>query len=605
MVSVIRQLGLSGAIIAVLVACVLGLSAPYAGADPAALPSGPSTEVSLPSNAFFGPFRFPGAHTFGTLSTVACPPLGACVAVGGYSTDETGGGEAMVVTQSDEGWTRATEIPPPSHPAFTDAQLLTVACPAAGECVALGTYLDGSGSRQTMAVSESGGVWGRAIEIPEATLSSLACRAPGSCVAVGTGRSSTQPVGVIQSDGVWGSPQTIALPANNAPEYVVELSDIACQASGPCVTVGSYTTASHRQRGLGIVESNGRWTASEIVVTPGSEVDTRLYSVACPASGPCVADGLGGLAFGVAELGGNWGIATSIIPAPNPASKLLTLSGTACSGSSGQCFAVGYDERSATQSLPVAASASGGVWGQARELAPPPTAGPSASAQLRSVACTAFDSCVAIGEYDDASGPHAMAVSETHGVWEPASEISPPPANAERSGSSHANLALLACPGTGLCAALGRYGDTAGDVRLMAAGTAPGPLQASEPGTAPRSLQATEPSGCTAGSSAVRVKRNGRGLVRVSCAGSDASSGRAELTVRMPSRKRHLRIRVLASARFSGGAGTVVIALRLSASGRALLKRSHGRLSATLTVVRTLPAPAQIHRRGVQLIRVS
>jgi hypothetical protein len=592
MVSVIRQVGLSGAVIAVLVASVLGLSAPYAGADPASLPSGPSTEVSLPSNAFFGPFRFPASHTFGTLSAVACPPVGPCVAVGGYSTDEGGGEEAMVVTQSSEGWTQATEIPPPSHPAFTDAQLLAVACPAAGECVALGTFLDGSGSRQTMAVSESGGVWGQAIEIPGATLRSLACRAPGSCVAVGTGPSGTQLVGVIRSGGVWGSPEGIALPANNAPEYVVELSDTACQFSGPCVVVGSYTATSHHQRGLGIVESNGRWTASE-VVTPVSQVDTRLYFVACPASGPCVADGLGELALGVAEFGGNWGIATSIMPAPNPASKLLTLYGTACAAPSAQCFAVGYDERSATQSVPVVASASGGVWGQARELAPPPTAGPGASAQLRSVACTASDSCVAIGEYDDASGPHAMAVSETHGVWEPASEISPPPVNAGP--RSAANLGLLACPGAGLCTALGRYGDTAGDVRLMAAGMAPRPPRPSES------------AGCrSTGSFAIHVRRSGRGLARVSCSGSDASSGRIELTVRArPSSKRHPRVRVLASTRFSVAAGaTVVIGLRLGASGRAVLKRAHGRLSATLTVVRTLPAPAQIHSRGIRLIRV-
>ncbi len=595
MVRLIRQLGFSGAVIAVLAAGVLGLSAPYArAADSASLPLGPSTEVSLPSNAFFGPFRFPRSHTFGTLSAVACPPGGPCVAVGGYSTDEGGGEEAMVVTESGEGWTQATEIPPPSHPTFIDAQLLTVACPATGECVALGTYLDGSGSRQTMAVSESGGVWGRAIEIPEATLRSLACRAPGSCVAVGTGPDGSQLVGVIQSVGVWGSPQAIALPANDAPEYVVELSDTACQASGPCVTVGSYTTTSHHQRGLGIVESNGRWTASEIVATPGSEVDTRFYSVACPASGPCVADGLGEVALGVAELDGNWGMATPIMPAPNPAAKLLALYGTACAGSSGQCFAVGYDERSSTQSLPVVAGASGGVWGQAGELAPPPTAGPGASAQLRSVACTASDSCVAIGEYDDVSGSHAMAVNETHGVWGPASEISPPPGNADRSSSSHASLALLACPGTGLCAALGRYGDTAGDVRLMAAGMAPRPLRASEP------------SGCRpAGSSAVHVRRNGRGLVRVSCGGSDASSGRVKLTVRMPSKKRHPRIRVLASARFSSGAeATVAIGLRLSAFGRALLKHARGRLSATLTVVRTSPMPTQIHSRGVRLSRV-
>jgi hypothetical protein len=588
------------AVLASLVGVVLVAIAFVGVAGAASLPVGPSTGVALPANAFFGPFRFPpargGTYTFGQLSSVACPPSGSCVAVGNYASGEASGSDAMVVSESDGIWNQASEIMPPSSPALrVEARLDSVACPAAGSCVAIGRYLDSADEGQAMAVSESDGVWSQAIEIPGVDLQSIACRAPGSCVAIGTAsRGAIKVMGVIESGGVWGQPQGIALPANDAPEYVVELAPLACQASGPCVTVGSYTDTSHQQRAMGLSESNGTWTpASEITSTP--EGAARLYSVACPASGPCVADGLSSVAFGVNETNGAWSQASPITPPPNPLAKLTTLYSVGCPGF-GQCFAVGYDETNSSGSNAVVAGASGGVWGQAREIAPPLNAASRPAAHLRYVACSESESCVAIGEYTDSSDvPRAMAVTETGGEWGRASEITAPPTTLHSQTGERANLELVACPALGTCAALGHYQDQSG-TRLMAAGM----TTASEKTTVPFARVSLV-------SHAITVQRNSRAAVKLSCTGTGKCAGSLKLTTKTWPRKKRRhpgKTEIIATSKFTVAPNTTAtIKLKLNAAGRSLLKAAHGRLSASLTITETSPTPSHMNKQNVRLIQ--
>jgi len=503
----------------------------------------------------------------------------------------------MVVSESGGVWNQASEVVPPSSPAlYVEARLDSVACPVAGSCVAIGEYLDSAGGEQAMVVSESGGVWGQATEIPGVVLRSIACRAPGSCVAIGTASGgAVKMVGVIESGGVWGQPQGIALPANDAPEYVVELAPLACQASGPCVAVGSYTDVSHEQRAMGVSESNGVWAPASEIATPDIEGAASLYSVACPASGPCVADGLASVAFGVSETNGEWSQASPIAPPSNPLAKLTTLYSVGCPAS-GQCFAAGYDETSSSGSNAVVAGASGGVWGQAREIPPPPNAASQSDAHLRQVACSESDSCVAIGEYSDSTGrPQAMAVTETSGEWGHASEITAPPntSNSEPGDRASLELGLVACPASGTCAALGHYQRESG-TWLMAAGTTTPPSEIAKAPFARVSLV----------SSAVTVQRSGRALVKLSCTGTVKCAGSLKLTTKTRSRKkRHPgKTETIAISKFAIASDTTVtIGLKLNAAGRALLKAAHGRLGATLTVLETSPAPSRMAKQSVRL----
>jgi hypothetical protein len=518
----------------------------------------------------------------------------------------------MVLSESDGVWNQASEIVPPSSPAlYVEAGLDSVACPAAGSCVAIGGYLDSADEEQAMAVSESDGVWGQAIAIPGVVLRSIACRAPGSCVAIGTASGdASKIVGVIESGGVWGQPQGIALSANDAPVYGVELAPLACQVSGPCVTVGSYTDISDQQRAMGVSESNGAWApASEIKSTPDLGGAARLYSVACPMSGPCVADGLASVAIGVSETNGEWGEASPITPPPDPLAKLTTLYSVGCPGS-GQCFAVGYDETNSSGSNAVVAGASGGAWGQAREITPPPNAASQPDAHLRQVACSESESCVAIGEYTDSSGnPQAMAVTETSGEWGRASEITAPPTTSNNQTDDRANLELVACPALGTCAALGHYQDEPG-TRLMAAGMTTSPEKTTAP-FANVSLMTTPPEKATAPfanvslvSPAITVQRNGRAAVKLSCTGTVKCAGSLKLTTKTrPRKRRHPgKTEIIAISKFAVAPDTTaMIELKLNAAGRSLLKAAHGRLSASLTVTETSPAPSHINKQSVRL----
>ena len=69
-----------------------------------------------------------------------------------------------------------------------------VECPTVGECVAGGSYTDGSGHRAFVAI-EKNGVWGSAVEVPGtavlnsggiAAAYSVSCAAAGECAAGGS-----------------------------------------------------------------------------------------------------------------------------------------------------------------------------------------------------------------------------------------------------------------------------------------------------------------------------------------------------------------------------------------------------------------------------------
>src|SRR2546427_4303273 len=78
---------------------------------------------------------------------------------------------------------------------------------------------------------------------------------------------------------------------------------------------------------------------------------------------------------------------------------------------SGSCVAVGWykDNSGSYQAMVIAESR--GEWSPAREITLPPNAAPKQSAYLGSVACPASQSCVALGEYLDRSGKRQTMVA--------------------------------------------------------------------------------------------------------------------------------------------------------------------------------------------------
>jgi hypothetical protein len=140
------------------------------------------------------------------VNSVACPSSGSCVAGGAYADGivpprPSGHLHGFVAVEQTGAWGTAIQVPGLAalNKGGRDTFVTDVSCAPAGGCAAGGYYFDRSGHHQGFVVSESNGVWGRAIELPGlgalntggyAVVDTLSCRAPGACAAGGTYRDS-------------------------------------------------------------------------------------------------------------------------------------------------------------------------------------------------------------------------------------------------------------------------------------------------------------------------------------------------------------------------------------------------------------------------------
>ena len=104
------------------------------------------------------------------------------------------------------------------------------------------------------------------------------------------------------------------------------------------------------------------------------------------------------------------------------------------------------------------------------------------------------------------------------------------------------------------------------------------------------------------------MKGASEATIKLAATGTDTCAGELTLTVRTKGKKggnrRRSRTTTIGTATFSIPTGrTVNVELRLDAAGRALLDAPHGRLSATLTILKSSPAPSQTHAENVRLVQ--
>lgn len=96
---------------------------------------------------------------FGSAATVSvgCASAGDCGA-GGYYLDGSDHQQAFVVSQTGGTWDTAEEVPgTPALNTGGNATINSVSCTSAGNCSAGGYYTDGSGHRQAFVISETNG----------------------------------------------------------------------------------------------------------------------------------------------------------------------------------------------------------------------------------------------------------------------------------------------------------------------------------------------------------------------------------------------------------------------------------------------------------------
>jgi hypothetical protein len=108
-------------------------------------------------------------------------------------------------------------------------------------------------------------------------------------------------------------------------------------------------------------------------------------------------------------------------------------------------------------------------------------------------------------------------------------------------------------------------------------------------------------------SSSIPVQGSGAAAVKLTCTGTATCSGELTLTAKSTAKKgnkksKKVKTGTIATASFSIPAGTTAtVKLSLSGAGKALLKAAHGHLSATLTIVKSSPSPAQTSTDSIHL----
>ncbi len=251
------------------------------------------------------------ATTYAQLASVACQSAGACVAVGTYYL----GPDSTPIVVPITGGVPAQAIPTLPSDASTgnsEARLRYVACPPTGACEAIGYYQNTSGTKLNMVVPINAGVPGNATAVtpaPGATsllLVGFGCSSSKLCVAAGRYLNGSNPepaVTLVTAAGATSQPTPLPADAGQTPPAAqfetTYSSALGCAPAGPCVASGIYylTFGANRQyRGLlQQITANGQLgpvTSSPTPAGAASTPQTELYGgTACVDAGSCVTTG--------------------------------------------------------------------------------------------------------------------------------------------------------------------------------------------------------------------------------------------------------------------------------------------------------------------------
>jgi hypothetical protein len=187
-------------------------------------------------------------------SSISCGSVGNCVAGGNYETYNSHE-ETWIADEVGGIWGNAEEVPGTAAlNAGNGAAVSSVSCASAGNCGVGGYYQDASNHHQAFVADEVGGAWGNAEEVPgtaalnaggNAMISSLSCASAGNCSAGGFYyehvSGDEEAFIVSEVGGAWGMaeevPGTAAL--NVGGNAVV--NSVSCASAGNCGAGGYYT----------------------------------------------------------------------------------------------------------------------------------------------------------------------------------------------------------------------------------------------------------------------------------------------------------------------------------------------------------------------------
>ncbi len=425
------------------------------------------------------------------IQSVSCASAGNCAAAG-YYTDTSGVEQAFVVDEAAGVWGTGQEVPNIAslNLGTVGAMVNSVSCRSAGNCSAGGFYTDSSGSFQAFIVSEVSGAWGQAAEVPgtamlntggDAWVDTVACGSPGNCVAGGayTDASGGQHSFVVtQVGGNWGSARQLPSSAGLNAGVSAEVTAVSCPSAGNCSAGGFYSDSAARSQAFVVSLVNGAW--GRVKEAPYTSVlnkdgDASTTSVSCASAGNCTAvgdytDSLGNQqVFALSEVKGSWQNAHEI-PGTGRLNKngAATVLSVSCHAA-GNCAAGGsYVDGNGLRQAFVASQVKN-LWRDAIEV---PRTGAlnqtRGGAQTMAVSCGASGNCTAAGYYSDKfDNLQSFVDSEVNGVWGSAQET-PGTGVLNKGGLAIANA--VSCTAAGVCGVGGGYTDGGGNLQAFVTG---------------------------------------------------------------------------------------------------------------------------------------
>lgn len=285
---------------------------------------GTVTEVPLPPDASTT-FPPPDSQSFagGFLSLASCPSVGNCTTVGTYTRkpleaaypwrfDEVGGQWVAATTGLQLPTGAATTVDSRGGGASPFLGFSGLSCPSAGNCTAVGGYVDLHSDFQGAIFTERGGTWSKGLKAPVPNgagnntdpmellnpLTAVSCSTTNDCAAVGWfvkgGSETRHGLLLAEHQGKWKA-SGITLPRGASAPGGVFLTSVSCPSRGNCVAVGYY--AGHgKTHGLIVRERGGKWQRADDALlpkgaAPASKSHTFLNSVSCASAIACTAGG--------------------------------------------------------------------------------------------------------------------------------------------------------------------------------------------------------------------------------------------------------------------------------------------------------------------------
>jgi outer membrane protein OmpA-like peptidoglycan-associated protein len=421
-----------------------------------------------------------------TLNAASCVDPGDCVAVGQLAT---GSGEvALIDEETSSVWSTVRAPIRSDSAAHPSNSLAAVECPAVGDCVAVGQFLDTAGHEQAQLDVESSGIWS-ALGVPlpsgastsaDSSLVAVNCFSVGSCVAVGQYTDDSdhvQALVVAQTSGSW-SAVSVPLP-NNADTADADnsLDAVSCTSSTDCAAVGGYLAEvpasscvdDDCQEPLLVVESGASWSAPTAPLPPDATSSPAtgdiLNTINCSSVGNCVAGGSYVDTHGNNQLAldedtaGTWSAVVAPLPADASSSPDTNAIDSVTCTSDDNCVAVGQYDNDTKTEYPegLIETETSGTWAAATAPLPSDARANQPNVQLNDLSCSSSTSCVAVGTYVTSLGdlhPKALLDVDFSGSWLAGFVELPSDASGAQ---PYSQLAQVACTTSISCIAVGSY----------------------------------------------------------------------------------------------------------------------------------------------------